>query len=101
MRPWSFLMGALLFASCVNHTVDIEQYDRTCEVDEDCVLAGSGDACLCLDCEGAINADAYTLYAADVSAASEGCTVQADCAACEPRRAVCTDGTCTSELSNE
>ena len=41
---FTLLLGALSAASCAT-AIDADTYDRTCEVDADCVVVAVGDAC--------------------------------------------------------
>jgi hypothetical protein len=41
---FALLLGAFVAASCAT-SIDADTYDRTCEVDADCVVVAVGDAC--------------------------------------------------------
>ncbi len=88
-------LGGALSAplACSSNEISIADYDRSCTVDSDCVLAGEGDACCCLSCNTAINVAERGRYLNDVEQASEGCDTLCDCGPCNSE-AFCDAGTC-------
>lgn len=84
--------------ACSSHEISIDDYDRSCTADSDCVLAGEGDACCCLSCDTAINVADHGRYLSDVRQASEGCDSLCDCGPCN-NEAFCDAGTCRARES--
>jgi hypothetical protein len=59
--------SALVFvAACVGTTINVKDYNQSCDADTDCVVVQVGDICAC-DCDlGAINDIDYDKYTGDV-----------------------------------
>lgn len=78
-------------------SIDLGDYDRTCAVDADCVLATGGDVCRVCACpDGAINVKDQDAYAADRAAEQNLCgpLPAIACGACIQQKAACQGGMC-------
>lgn len=91
-------------AGCSDTSIDLSNYNRSCDFDGDCVSIVSGDVCECGPHCGAINVSELDLYEDDLQAL-DGCgfSVAAACGdrdsfvLCRARSAFCIDGLCATE----
>lgn len=97
-----FVLGVC--ASCSETSVDLSNYDRSCDFDGDCVSIVIGDVCECGQHCGAINVSELELYEDDLQAL-DGCgfSVGAACGdrdpfvMCRERSSRCVDDRCIIE----
>jgi len=89
------LVGFLVSASSAcSPSLDINDYDRTCVVDDDCITAVIDD--VCNDCAvAAINVTDSDEYRSDLEAAQRTCIAVSDCVFNGP--ASCQAGLCVVE----
>ena len=80
-------------------TISTSDYDRSCNVNDDCRSVYEGDVCADCGCtNAAINVGAVQAYSADKDAMSVDCVPDERCSLidCFPYVAFCNDGTCDS-----
>ena len=80
-----------------NTVIGVDDYDQSCEFDENCSLVTAGDVCGCLDiCQSAISSEAVSQFQSDVEAitCSGPNTVPCPAAACQEQMAICNAGAC-------
>ena len=80
-------------------SVGVDDYDRTCTRDVDCVLVADGDQCAVCNCpEGALHEGERSTFDADAEAAAANCPPPESpapaCGACYEGEARCISGRC-------
>ncbi len=98
------LAAALIFAAIgcgpSGTELNLDDYDRFCVADRDCVLAIEGDVCACSCDSASINRKSLDRYQADYSAAFDACSEATECNTCEQiTEAYCDDdGVCAARV---
>lgn len=100
MRFFCLSLASALFASVacssaapVTERTPSSRYERTCNVDDDCMLILQGEVCDCECPSASIARSAEAQYTADRAGLAE-CKDRCD-AACKPRpKAACVEGRC-------
>jgi hypothetical protein len=86
------LTALLALAGC-GSDIDANDYDRSCTLDEDCMVIFVGDTCGCSCDTSAINVSDRDAYLDD---SDPGPTCDIQCGACAAAEAVCAQGVCKS-----
>jgi hypothetical protein len=95
-QPFLLLMGVLLAAAACKSTVaNVDDFDQSCEVADDCVAVIDGD--ICCGCPNAvINKKDKEAYDDALGECSEQCDI-----GCLDAELQCNDGTCDFVQSSE
>ncbi len=98
------LLAVVVCAGCSETSVDLSNYDRSCDFDGDCVSIVSGDVCECGPHCGAINVSDLEVYEDDLQAL-DGCGFSVGSACgdrdpfvlCRASSSSCVSGRCVIE----
>ena len=95
-------LSLLALCACGSSTeISAASYDQGCTSEVDCVPVFQGDTCAICACPNtAINTSQVARYEADVLSRRKACGPMpaVACAACSPRRALCTGSKCSARI---
>ena len=99
----SCLLLACSSAGTDGTTIDVTDYDQSCNQNSDCVIVPDGDVCLsgCSCSDTAIAESAEAAFNADFDAINETCgpiPAGTPCAGCQESAPICVGGSCTTRV---
>ena len=93
------LMCVLVLVLAACGEPEAEDFDRSCQVDEDCVVVGLARSCDCPERVAVNKSDRRKVEAANDDESSWFCIASVDCLYDENEIAFCDAGTCALKIS--